>query len=587
MKDGLITIIVIRGAERYPLYFSMKNRAVGYHQYQGVLKIGRGSTTHVHLDFPEMRRIAGVITFRDDHFVLSGTDHSVTLNGDRIIDQYKIQSRDKIKIGSVILQFFPFEYFEVAETVSASRSASIETVSDELDSIKIPKTDMIQFNPFHDRSSCDCERGDQLTVVVQQIWRGSVMAVRQYNDGEEIFLGDEDFWLPQNLLKKPLTVGSVPKEGQFKGRFPNHKIWYQEGETLYHQKELMESGKAELSDEMISMKLHPGSRIRFELGEYTFEVMRLWSKRAGRAFSLKRLIKQLSPKYFIVSGVVHALLVGIMFLMPPDDDSFGLENLNKLPERYVDVILDFPKEQKVKRKQTDIFGKNIVVKKRGGGGSNIKFTAKNTPERFKNMNKRHQSIHKRAGITALAGYNSGSSGIQDDHLRLPTESVDISSQYSGGPGVQTRGPGTGSLPGYGSGGGPGGPSGYPGTGIIAMKHPVKRKRVIGKLRDPKLITGTLTKSQIKKVVIRNLAQVRYCYEVALNQGYKRSGSMVLSWLITPEGEVRLVKLVGGTLKNRSIVQCLTTRIKRWRFPKPRGGGMARVRYPFMFTAHTK
>jgi hypothetical protein len=43
-----------------------------------------------------------------------------------------------------------------------------------------------------------------------------------------------------------------------------------------------------------------------------------------------------------------------------------------------------------------------------------------------------------------------------------------------------------------------------------------------------------------------------------------------------------VKVAGSSLGNTAVEQCLTSRVATWQFPSPKGGGTAKVAYPFIF-----
>jgi hypothetical protein len=40
----------------------------------------------------------------------------------------------------------------------------------------------------------------------------------------------------------------------------------------------------------------------------------------------------------------------------------------------------------------------------------------------------------------------------------------------------------------------------------------------------------------------------------------------------------------STLKSPSVEDCVVRRMQSWVFPKPKGGGMVIVNYPFVFTS---
>lgn len=134
-------------------------------------------------------------------------------------------------------------------------------------------------------------------------------------------------------------------------------------------------------------------------------------------------------------------------------------------------------------------------------------------------------------------------------------------------GIGTKGIG-GGLGGYGSGvGGLGG----------------KKKANVAISDGESTIQGSLDKELIRQVIQRNMGQIRYCYEKELQRKPDLAGKVVIRFEISPKGNVPNAKLhVGSTLRDAALSECITVRIRNWRFPEPKGGGKVIVTYPFVF-----
>ena len=131
------------------------------------------------------------------------------------------------------------------------------------------------------------------------------------------------------------------------------------------------------------------------------------------------------------------------------------------------------------------------------------------------------------------------------------------------------------LRGVGGGGG-----GGIGLGGIGLFRPGKSPRVIGGTASVK---GTLDKAVIRRVIRRHLAEVKYCYVtrgLVAKKGLK--GTVRVQFIIGTKGYVASAKLHKTTLKHRATEQCILAAVRRWRFPKPEGGGIVVVTYPFLF-----
>lgn len=149
---------------------------------------------------------------------------------------------------------------------------------------------------------------------------------------------------------------------------------------------------------------------------------------------------------------------------------------------------------------------------------------------------------------------------------------------AGGTGLGTYGLGTLGTMGRGSGGGDG--DGY-GRGV-GTPHGTRRSRV------PRVrpgggvdIRGSLSREAIRRVVRRNIAQVRFCYEQGLQQNPSIEGRVTVSWIISPTGAVTTSSVANTTLRNASVESCIANAVGRWSFPSPDGGGVVGVSYPFM------
>ena len=95
--------------------------------------------------------------------------------------------------------------------------------------------------------------------------------------------------------------------------------------------------------------------------------------------------------------------------------------------------------------------------------------------------------------------------------------------------------------------------------------------------------GSISRAEIAKVINENFGQVQSCYERALIANPSLSGKLSLEWTINTDGRVSSTRQKFSTLKDAKVASCIMSRLKTWRFPKPRGG-IVIVSYPFNFTA---
>ncbi len=151
----------------------------------------------------------------------------------------------------------------------------------------------------------------------------------------------------------------------------------------------------------------------------------------------------------------------------------------------------------------------------------------------------------------------------------------------GGTGEGTIGLGNTGLIGKGGGGGSG--SGY-GRGSGAG-FGGKGKRV-PKVRQAKAkVQGALDRDIIRRIVRAHINEVRSCYNAGLTKNPNLQGRVAINFVITGTGKVGSAVVQESTLKDKSVGNCIAKAVKRWKFPKPRGGGNVIVTYPFNLSSN--
>jgi TonB family protein len=97
------------------------------------------------------------------------------------------------------------------------------------------------------------------------------------------------------------------------------------------------------------------------------------------------------------------------------------------------------------------------------------------------------------------------------------------------------------------------------------------------------VRGSLDKEIIRRIVRRNINQVRFCYQEALTRHPSLEGRLVTQFTIAPTGRVLAAMIESSTLKELSVEACVVNAVKRLEFPAPEGGGLVMVSYPFTFS----
>ncbi len=96
------------------------------------------------------------------------------------------------------------------------------------------------------------------------------------------------------------------------------------------------------------------------------------------------------------------------------------------------------------------------------------------------------------------------------------------------------------------------------------------------------VLGSLDPDIVKRVVRRYSGQMKYCYESELAKHPELAGKIVVKFVISAEGTVSAASADSDSIGNPSLTECVLAKVKRWTFPKPPGGGIVIVKYPFVF-----
>ena len=97
---------------------------------------------------------------------------------------------------------------------------------------------------------------------------------------------------------------------------------------------------------------------------------------------------------------------------------------------------------------------------------------------------------------------------------------------------------------------------------------------------PDVSIGDLDKTTIRRYIHRHLAEVRYCYERQLVVQPDLAGTLVAHFQISPRGVVQGARASG--LGSAAVEGCVARVLGAIQFPKPGGGGLVSVTYPFTF-----
>ena len=96
------------------------------------------------------------------------------------------------------------------------------------------------------------------------------------------------------------------------------------------------------------------------------------------------------------------------------------------------------------------------------------------------------------------------------------------------------------------------------------------------------MVGGLSKDVIAKIIRDHQNEIKYCYEVELQRNPSLFGKVAVLFTIDGSGSVSQASVAESSLGNSSAEQCMLSRIRRWKFPEPQGGGLVTVNFPWVF-----
>lgn len=300
----------------------------------------------------------------------------------------------------------------------------------------------------------------------------------------------------------------------------------------------------------------------------------------------------------ILAFFFHVLAIASFLAMPRVEESLE-ESLFKNPNRFAQFRLTPEKKKEQENFLAKLKAGEMGAKAKGNEGKAGKKDHKEKTQgrmAVKAMDPNDKEIAKNT-LSKLfdsgnrsASYLFGSGGLGGElkgALGGVTGAQIGDASGLGGLGTRGAGPGGGGLSmnsvglgALGTQGRGGGGDGSYGTGVGNLGK--KADRDINISAGNPVIMGSLDKELIRRVIEQHKSQIRYCYEKELVRTPGLFGKVNMEWVITAEGTVRDSKPKESTMTNPEVERCIASKIRTWIFPKPKGGGIVIVRYPFVF-----
>jgi hypothetical protein len=364
------------------------------------------------------------------------------------------------------------------------------------------------------------------------------------------------------------------------------------GEDRLNFEELVAKGKASKEGGTYSIPIEDDMRLVIDIeGTVYFAHMVKPGKRV-----VTSLIDGLD---FLFLGLLAlASFLGFMFgliiwFIPTGGVLEGVE----IDDRFVELMLEMQEKQKEKK------DKKPLANPDAGEGAKAKREEGKVGKKDAKMDKAkgNKVQMQKQQLDKQVAENAGVLGALRDGGQMDGFGGAIDANMLGGIGglIGAKGTqiGSGGLGSRGSGFGGGGTaeglgglgtkgigSGASGYGAGGGNFGAKGKGAIGAVGGDPIILGALDRSLIDEVVKRHLKAIRYCYQRELTKSPNLKGKIVVKFVIAKDGSVSSASKKSSTIKNAGVESCVVSRFKRMQFPKPKGGGIVIVSYPFIFTS---
>lgn len=577
------------------------------------IKIGSHPRSQLLVEDPDVSRVHALIELGEDgapSIIDLGSGRGTFVNGTRV-NKHALQTGDVITVGNTQIAFKLFApNAGVGARRGAAAAAPVEVIPDSV----------VYSRRFLTRPA----RTDG-TVEVAVLWRDVVLSDALYNPAVNITIGASshaDIPLDDaSLTGDDFRLVEVARgEGKEAVKHPEPLLRVlpgMQGELFietnrYTIDEAIAAGVLRPDGNAYAIPFTVGVRARIDFGHVSIFLHRSIAPVA--VFPWRMTMQGALIGSFVVSALLHAIFLLIGYWMPPNYSMGGNDEFT-VDSRFVQLLIADevpPEEATPEWLQADDSAEAqadegaIVAGEAGRAGderaedTGMRGTIGSTSgsgdaSELARGAAREEALQTGA-LAALNSFAGGSvfgtgAGSYTDVVAIGgADGVAIGSSYgSGGLGSYGGGLSTGSAVGGGGGFG---------IGPMALRGRASGESVGRGLRDvsdrgerqvavtpgrPE-VEGQLDREIIERVIRQHRREIRACYESELQRNPSLEGRIVVGFVIDPTGQVARASIGTSTMNNNAVEECIALRVRRWRFPEPKGGGLVRVNYPFTFVA---
>ncbi len=332
--------------------------------------------------------------------------------------------------------------------------------------------------------------------------------------------------------------------------------------------------------------LPPGASVKLSAGDLAIEL----SRTDGHA-----LVKLPKPAWWttregqgaIVFAMILALLLGVLLDPPPN----GIEEANA-PTVAEQLAQFVPPASPAKKRELERWREKLAKAARTGRaraeaeeGAAGRPNAPDRNRRRAGPKTAAEIVREHALLRALSGkataqlFSGGALSAASAVGHLDGTSIG-DARGTLGLGLRGLGRGGGGLSANTVGVGPVGALGVAGAGAVGRLGR-GRATSLG-IDEPASVQGGLDREVIRRVILSHRIEIRYCYEKQLSATPNLAGKVKIQFVIGADGRVTTARAMRSTLPDPEVGRCIVSKVRTWTFPKPRGGGVVVVTYPFLF-----
>lgn len=571
------------------------------------IKIGSHPRSQLLVEDPDVSRVHALIELGDDgapSIIDLGSGRGTFVNGTRV-NKHALQNGDVITVGNTQIAF---KLYSPSAAGTRRTAAPVELVPDSV----------VYSRRFLTRPA----RTDG-TVEVAVLWRDVVLSDALYNPAENVtigastsaniaiedpVLGVDDFRLVEVARGEGKTA-VAHKEPLLRVRSGMQGEIFVET-NRYTIDEAIAAGVLIPDGNAFAIPFTVGVRARIDFGHVSIFLHRSIAPAAG-VFPWRFSLETALISAFVASALMHAVFILIGYWMPPNYSMGGADEFT-VDSRFVQLLVadEVPPEETTPEWLQDDSAENqadqgaIVAGEAGRAGDeraedtgmrgSIGSTSGSGDASELARGAARDEALQTGALAALNSFAGGSvfgtgAGSYTDVVAIGgADGVAIGSSYgSGGLGSYGGGLSTGSA--VGGGGGFGiGPMGLrgraggdsAGRGLRDVSDRGERQVAVTPGRPE--VEGQLDREIIERVIRQHRREIRACYESELQRNPSLQGRISVEFVIDPTGQVARAAIGSTTMNSKPVEECISLRVRRWRFPEPKGGGLVRVNYPFTF-----